>query len=216
MQTAQRILNLLNRKPLRVSELAEALGISRNSAYVQVTKLEAAGVIEKLRPASHSSETPSTVGKPAFRYRTAARHEDTYSAAYKTVLTSLIDTLGTRLDEEARRELLEQAGRHLAGAAGLAPTADFASDFQRALEAVNGLGAMAEDASVDDTPSIRCHTCPIATLVHKEPAMCSLVASFFSAATDRPVTVRCQHERTVVCGFSFGSTDSITLETNLT
>lgn len=198
MPTAQKILNLLNRRAMRVSELAAALGVSRNSAYVQIAKLEATGAVDKIRP-----EATSTVGKPAFQYRTASRHEDTFSAAYKAVIGSLVEAIGDRLPEPARIELLEEAGRLLADAAGLASTTDFDSDLQRALDAVNALGAMAEVAGSEPPPTIRCHTCPIATLVHKDPTLCHLVASFFSAATGRPVAVQCRRDRTVVCGFSF-------------
>ena len=200
MSTDQRILNLLNREDLSVSELAARLGVSRNSAYVQISKLESAGAVVKVR-----RETARRVGKPASRYRTAARHEDTFSTAYKPVLSSLVHAIGDRLSEEDRVCLLRDTGRRLARADGLAPTSDFDADLRRALDAVNELGAMAERVDSEQTPTIRCHTCPVATLVHKEPSVCSLVASFFSEATATEVTVKCRHEETVVCGFSFGA-----------
>ncbi len=199
MSTAQRILNLLNRNDLSVSELAAQLGISRNSVYVQIAKLEAAGAVEKVR-----RETANRVGKPAFQYRAAARHEDAYSLAYKPVLSGLVEAIEAQLSEEESGQLLRDAGRYLARASGLAPTSNFDSDLQRALDAVNALGAMAERAD-SEGPAVRCHTCPIATLVHKAPAMCGLVASFFAEATATSVTVRCRRDETVVCGFSFDS-----------
>ena len=202
MSTAQKILNLLNRESLSVSELAARLGVSRNSAYVQVTKLEAAGAVEKVQ-----RETANRVGKPAFQYRAAPRHEDAYSSAYKPVLSSLVEALEAQLSKEQSAQLLSDAGRYLARAGGLTPTDDFDADLERALEAVNALGAMAERSSAEPA-TVSCHTCPIATLVHQEPAMCSMVASFFSEATATPVTVRCRHAETVVCGFSFGDSEA--------
>lgn len=199
MPTAQRILNLLNRAPLSVSELAAQLRVSRNTAHVHVSKLEAAGAVEKVERSSSRR-----VGKPAFAYRTTGRHEDAFSVAYKPVLGSLVEALGSQLDREARGALLEQAGRLLAVGSGLTPSADFDADLERALAAVNALGAMAERSCDGEAPAVQCHTCPIGSLVHQEPSMCSLVASFFSAATDRPVTVVCRRGETVICGFSFG------------
>lgn len=198
--TAQRILDLLNREPLSVGRLAEQLGISRNSTYVQVSRLEAAGALEKT-----TIEPTGRAGKPAVGYRTVPSHEDTFSNAYKPVLAALLDTLGDRLSVPERRELLDQAGRHLAGSAGLEPSGDFDEDLRRALEAVNGLGALAEVVGPSDGPRVRCHSCPLATAVHQDPSMCTLVAGYFSAATRRPVTVQCRHDDTVVCGFAFGS-----------
>lgn len=198
MSTAQKILNLLNREELTVSELADRLAISRNSAHLQVTKMEAAGTLEKSLP-----EAAKKVGKPAFRYRVVASREDTFSSAYKPVLTGLVETIAARLPASERDQLLRQAGRTLARSSGLVATSDFRADLNRALDAVNSLGAMAELSGSDSTPMVRCHTCPVASLVHKEPSICNLVASFFSQATDKPVTVRCRREGTVVCGFSF-------------
>ncbi len=90
MDTAQKITDLLNRDPATVTELATALGISRNSAHLQVTKLEAAGIIEKYLP-----DTKSGVGKPAHRYRVKPGGEDAFSSAYKSILVGLIEILGT-------------------------------------------------------------------------------------------------------------------------
>lgn len=199
MPTAQKILNLLNREASSISELAARLGISRNSVYVQVTKMEAAGMIEVA-----GGESPKRVGKPAVRYRVAARHEDSFSAAYKPVLSGLVEAMRGRLAKEDRDRILQETGKILASASGLEPSLDLESDLDRALEAVNTLGAMAELSTDGGTPWIRCHTCPIATLVHQDASVCQLVASFFSAATDRPVEVRCRRKGTVVCGFSFG------------
>lgn len=201
--TAQKILDLLNRQPLSVSELASRLEISRNSTYVQLAKLEAAGAVEKT-----ALEPTGRVGKPAVGYRTTARHEDTFSTAYKPVLASLLDILGSRLPSADQRDLLNAAGRHLAKASGLKPSGDFAVDLRRALDAVNDLGAFAEIDDSTSEPGIRCHSCPLATAVHQNPSICRLVASFFAEATARSVTSHCHHGETVVCGFSFGSSES--------
>lgn len=202
MSTAQKILSLLNRDALSVSELAARLGLSRNTAHVHVAKLEAFGAVEKV----HRKAT-RRAGKPAFAYRTAGRHEDAFSAAYKPVLGSLVEALGSHLGPDERLALLDSAGRLMARGSGLVPTDDFDADLRKALDVVNALGAMAERSRDGEAPTVQCHTCPIGSLVHQEPSMCSLVASFFSEATSSPVTVRCRRGDAVVCGFSFATAE---------
>ncbi|MEM7249803.1 MAG: MarR family transcriptional regulator [Pseudomonadota bacterium] len=196
--TAQKIANLLNREEMTVNELAVELGISRNSVHQQIGKLEAAGVVRKAER-RHST----SAGKPSFCYRTVAGSEDAFSHAYKPVLTALIGTISAQQNEHDRTTLLEQAGQTLAEAADLSPSGELRADVQRSVDAVNSLGAMAELRLCDDSPYVSCHTCPVASLVHVEPLVCRLVASFFSSATGTRVAVRCRHDGAVVCGFSF-------------
>lgn len=198
MTTPQKIINLLNRKESTISELAAQLNISRNSVHQQISRLEAAGAVEKFH-----RDQPVGAGKPAFYYRAAAGHEDEFSLAYKPILSQLIATLCTDLAEQDRIALFENTGRSLARAAGLAPSEDFYADTRKSVDAVNALGAMAELTVEKQHASVSCHSCPVATLVHTDPMVCRLVASFFSAATGRQVAVHCRRQGTVVCGFEF-------------
>ena len=198
MTTAQKITNLLNRKERTINELATDLGISRNSVHLQVGKLEAAGIVEKFE-----RDKPAGAGKPAYRYRTVAGSEDSFSSAYKPVLSGLIQVISTDLPESARRELLEKTGRTLARDAGLEPTQNFGVDLQKSIDAVNALGAMAELKRKQNEAYVSCHSCPVATLVHADPLVCRMVAAFFSEATGKRVCVQCRHQGSVVCGFSF-------------
>lgn len=198
MSTSHKIVNLLNRKEMTVSELANALGISRNSAHLQVSKLEAAGIVKKFH-----HEQPSSAGKPAYFYRTIAGNEDSFSSAYKPILNSLIQTISTDIPEAERIALLENAGRSLARASGLTPSQNLTLDIQQSIDTVNMLGAMAEVTMHENQPGVSCHSCPVATLVHSDPLVCRLVAAFFSEATNKQVSVKCRHQETVVCGFSF-------------
>lgn len=195
--TQLKITDLLNREDLTVSELAGKLGISRNSVHLQISKLEASGVLEKY----HADQ--QGVGKPAYRYRVVGGKEDSFSSAYKSVLSSLVQIISKTLPEKERVQILENAGRLLASESGLAPTGDLTVDTQHALAKVNQLGAMAELKQEKKQLHVRCHSCPVASVVHKDPLVCNLVAAFFSQATGQTATVQCQHDRTVICGFSF-------------
>lgn len=198
IDTSTKIADLLNRAPLTIQEVATELGISRNSAHQQIRKLEAAGVIEK-----QELRMSNTAGKPAYRYQTAAGQEDVNSTAYKPVLDVLMQALSAGLPENKRLELFENSGRALAKASDLKPGGDTKANIEKAVDAVNALGAMAEYSRKGRIHRVSCHSCPVATMVHREPLTCSMVAAFFAEATGKKVTVECKKEHTVVCGFKF-------------
>jgi len=105
MSAVNKITDLLNRQALTIPELAAELGISRNSMHLQVRKLEAAGVLEKL-----VLQMSSSAGRPAYQYRTAAGGEDVHSTACKPVLDSMVRTICENVPEQDRLALFENAG----------------------------------------------------------------------------------------------------------
>lgn len=181
---------------MTVNELAQILELSRNSVHLQVSRLEAAGTIEKC-----AERKSDGAGKPASQYRTRAGSEDTYSSAYKPVVDAMLATISEDFPERERIKLLKKVGVCLAKAAGLSPTGDERIDAKTSIEVVNSLGAMAELTWKNKQCQISCHSCPVATLVHREPMTCSMIAAFFAEATGKKVTVECQTDRTVICGF---------------
>lgn len=200
MTTSHKITNLLNKNPLTINELSLELGISRNSVHLQVSKLEAAGIVEKFQ-----RNEASGAGKPAYCYRTVAGNEDSFSSAYKPVLAGLIQTIRDDLSEKERVHLLERAGYALAQSAGLNAGDSFDEDINKALDTANTLGAMAELNQTDDGAYVSCHSCPVATMVHTDPLMCRMMAAFFAQATGKQVEVKCRREGALVCGFAFES-----------
>ncbi len=198
MGTTNRITDLLNKKPLTIPELAGELGISRNSAHLQIRKLEAGGIVEK-----HEQRISGTAGKPAYAYRTTAGSEDVHSIAYKPVLEMLIQTMSADLAESERLAMFKKTGRSLAKASGLKPGPEVSTAIQKAVDAVNNLGAMAEHSVKGKYNYVTCHSCPVAALVHNEPMTCQLVAAFFAQASGKKVSVECKKDGTVVCGFKF-------------
>jgi len=198
MSTSSKITDLLNKVPLTIKEVATELGISRNSAHLQIRKLEAAGIVEK-----QEVRMSKAAGKPAYQYRTTAGNEDVHSVAYKPIMDMLIQTISTDLPESKRRKLLENTGRSLARANGLQASSNTTADIEKAVDTVNSLGATAEVSSVGKTNYVKCHSCPVATIVHREPLTCQMVAAFFSEASGKKVTVECKKDGTVVCGFKF-------------
>ncbi len=183
---------------MTIQELATELGVSRNSAHLQVRKLEAAGIVEK-----QELRMSNSAGKPAYQYQTTAGNEDVHSVAYRPVLDVLMQTISADLPPAERLTLLEKTGRSLARASGLQPGSDTTADIRKSVDAVNALGATAELITKGKTHFVSCHSCPVATLVHREPMTCKLVAAFFAEASGKKVSVQCKKNSTVVCGFKF-------------
>ncbi len=197
MNTRSLILNLLNRRPRTINELAGELQISRNSTHLQVVRLEAEGRVVK-----GSRRSGQGVGKPAYEYRIAAGAEDSYSGAHKPVLDALLNVLSTELPGESRVSLLQKTGEQMAIDASLQPVGEPERDLQNAVEVVNSLGAMAELSQSDSTLSVISHSCPIASMVHAQPDSCALVAQFFSSATGKLVVSKCKRDPSLVCRFT--------------
>ena len=197
METASKILSLLNDNPSTITELSEELGISRNSVHQQLSKLEAAGAIRK------SLKTGNTgAGKPAGEYRLQGGHEDRYSLAHKSVLDAMVQTIGEQLTRKQRQALLRGTGYKLARSSDLKPSDDVIRDIDAAVAAVNELGAMAKLTHKNNVSQITCFNCPVGTIVHSDPMTCQMVAAFFSGACGRHVSVNCKRQDTVVCGFT--------------
>lgn len=199
MDTRSKILNLLNRQPSSVNELARQLGISRNSTHVHVSHLESAGLIRgKLRK-------EKTAGKPAKIYSVTAGAEDTYSRAHRPVLDALLSTITTELPSKEKINLLKKTGRAIAESARLVPTGKTDTDLKKAVAVVNELGAMAEISASQNQLCVTSYSCPIGSAVHNHPESCTLVESFFSCATGKKVTGKCRIDDTVVCHFIVNS-----------
>ena len=197
MNTASLILNLLNRRASTVNELAAELGISRNSTHLQVVRLEAEGrVVKGARRSAHGA------GKPAQEYCIADGAEDSFSAAHKPVLAALLNAMTRQLSRDRRVALLQAAGAQMAADANLQPSGVAERDLQRAVDVVNSLGAMAELQASDAALSVVSHSCPIGSIVHRQPDSCALVAEFFSQATGRQVVSRCRRDSSLVCRFT--------------
>ncbi len=197
MNTRSLILNLLNRQPCTVNELATELNLSRNSTHLQILRLEAEGRVVK-----GGRRSGQGAGKPAYEYRIAAGAEDSFSGAHKPVLEALLNAITAELPAQSRVSLLQKAGEQMAIDADLQPAGETEKDLRKAVDVVNSLGAMAELKRSGSTLSVTSHSCPIASIVHAQPDSCALVARFFSQATGKPVESRCKRDSSLVCRFT--------------
>ena len=196
MSTQAKILNLLNRRAYTVIELAQALGMTRNSAYLQVTRLEAAGLIEK-----KEQRRSDLAGKPAFEYQTAVGSEDTFSQAYKPLIGSIVEVLEKEVPLARRKKIFAKAGEEMAVKAGLPGDGDINRNVELAVNVLNSLGALAEVEEQDGQMVLSSFSCPVATSVRADTETCNLVSAFLSKATSCEVMAQCKRQGNLVCQF---------------
>ena len=196
LTTRTDILDLLRRDALTVSQLCERLGITRNAVNVQLRLLEVHGLV---RPSA--SRPRGAVGKPAVLYEAAPGSEDLSSKAYQVFLPGLLAVLKDRLDPAMLGEVLDELGRQLARAAGLGSPADFDSGLAAAMSAADALGASTEAVAQDGGLLVRNYSCPLGSAVRQEACVCRAMASFFSEATGREVSERCERGERLVCQY---------------
>ncbi len=197
MSTQAKILNLLNRQPYTVIELANALEITRNSAHLQIAKLEASGLIQKM-----DRRRVESAGKPAFEYQIVEGSEDTFSDAYKPLVGSIVEVLEQEMSLEGRKKIFHKAGVEMAIKAGLTGSGDAKSNLDRAVAVLNSLGAMAEVEETGDHLTLSSFSCPVAASVRADTQTCNLVAAFLGKATSSRVVSKCKKEGNLICQFA--------------
>lgn len=181
--TRGEILTLLCASRRRVSELAEALGISRNAVREHLGRLVAEELV--------SYETVRRgVGKPAHEYSLTPDGERVLSRAYLPLLLHLLDGLEARLDEPALLALLEEVGRGIAAGAqvsGGGPRGRVES-AQAFLAELGGAGEVEER---DGSLWIVSSCCPIAAVVARHPAACRTVEALVAELTGAQAREEC-------------------------
>jgi predicted ArsR family transcriptional regulator len=201
--TKDNILTMLGREPLTVVQLCKRLGVTRTAVTLQLKQLESAGIVRRT-----SMKRGDGPGRPGIVYEAVAGKEDVASAAYRPFLLALIAVLKERVRENTRADLFEEAGRRLAQAAGLTNPPDFATGLRAAMEAADALGAATEAEPYGTGVMVRNHKCPLGGAVRGEACVCRALAAFFSAATGRPATERCQRVGRLTCQYLIEANDA--------
>ncbi len=198
--TRGRIVVLLRRGPLSVSELARAVGLTDNALRGHLATLERDGLVEP-RGVRRGQ------GKPAGLYGLTHGAEALFPQGYALVLGSLLDALADRLPLYDRDALLEEAGRRTA--AHLPPAAgDARARLESAAAALAELGGLAEVEEEDGRLALRAYGCPFGRVVPGHPEVCRLAAALLRELTALPIVERCPREGTPRCRFEVEATPS--------
>lgn len=181
--TRGEILSLLCGSSRTVSELADALAISRNAVREHLGKLADEDLV-------HYEPVRRGVGKPAHEYALTADGERVLSRAYLPLLLHLLDGLEAHLDEPALLALLRGVGRSMA--AGRVPAA---GGLRRRVDAANAfLGELGGTGRVEEHDGglwILSGCCPIGAVASRHPLACKAVEALVAELAAAPVREAC-------------------------
>lgn len=195
MTTIDKILSLLRRETLTVSELMTRLQVTRNAIMVPLRQLEARGLVVG------QARKEARVGKPSVEYGAAPGREDEDSLAYPAFTALLVETLSENLDQSQVEQILQLVGQKMAQNLEIRSSADFASRVKHATKFADDLGAATATEALDSEVVIRSHSCPLGRAVRKDPRICQVMSSFFKSAIGESVDVCCERGEKLVCQF---------------
>ena len=191
--TRGKILTLLRRTSQTVEELAQALELTDNAVRAHLMVLERDGLVQQSGRRRSSS-------KPASVYNLTPTAEELFSKAYGPVLRQLLQELNERMTAEEVEALLRSTGRHLAATWPL-PSGEMHTRLERAVDALNELGGLAELERRDGIYVIQGYSCPLATVVPGHPEVCRLAASLLTELAGMPVQEQCDRGEKASCCF---------------
>jgi predicted ArsR family transcriptional regulator len=191
--TRGKIVTLLRRASRTVEELAQALDLTDNAVRAQIATLERDGLIQESGRRRSSS-------KPASIYNLTPAAEELFSKAYGPVLRQLLEELNERMTTEEVEALLRSTGRRLAETWPL-PSGEVHTRLERAVDALNEMGGLAELERRDGIYVIQGYSCPLAAVVPGHPEVCRLAASLLTELVGLPVQEQCDRSEKASCCF---------------
>ena len=195
--TRGRIVDLLRRGARTVDELAEALSLTDNAVRLHLTALERDGFVRTI-----GQRREGGVGKPATLYEILPSAEPALSRAYLPFLTSLLASLGERLDARELRSLMRDVGHRLAGTPPEGPD-DVLARARVASSILNDLGGATTVERDGDTIRIKGCGCPLSAAVAEREEVCAAVQTMVRDVVGVNVRERCERGERPSCRFEF-------------
>lgn len=191
--TRGHIVALLRRSSCTVDELAQALDITDNAVRSHLATLERDGLVRQ-----HGKRRGGA--KPASVYALTSDAEQLFPKAYDQVLKHLLDVLSERGTLQEREEMLRTVGRRFS-TKWPNPGGNLQLRLDRAVEALNQLGGLAELEQSDETYAIHGYSCPFATVAPSHPEICQLAETLLTELVGAPVQQRCGSHGSNHCFF---------------
>jgi predicted ArsR family transcriptional regulator len=176
-----------------VNELAASLELTDNAVRTHLSGLERDGLVEQegLRRAG---------GKPSFVYRLTDSAESLFPKGYAAILDSVLARLRSERGEEGLQQFMRAAGRE-AGAQQRIDSTEMRDRVDGALQILINLGALAEVEETEDEFIIRGFSCPLGSIVGRNPEACALAEELIAAATNTEVRECCERAENARCMF---------------
>lgn len=192
--TRGRIVELLRRASRTVEDLASELGVTDNAVRLQLGMLERDGIVR-----ANGVRRGGGAGKPATIYEIAPSAEPSFSEAYLPFLTTLLATLGDRLDGRELRAIMRDVGKRLAGDQSRT-TGSLQARTELASRVLNELGAITTVERLSGGVRLQGCSCPLGVAVNARKEVCAAVQAMLGEITGGDVTEHCDRgERSRCC-----------------
>ena len=192
-ESQARLLYLLRRSSLSITDLAKRLKLTDNAVRSHVAALERDGLVEL------AGIRRETGGKPARLYRLTSEGEELLPKAYAMVLGDLIEEISSQDGKERALLLLSIVGRRAAERAGHGRSGE--DRVTAAAAALRGLGGDVEVRQEESGWLLRGFGCPLSAVTAEHPEVCELARALVEQITGRPVTECCDRTSRPQCGF---------------
>jgi len=188
--TRGRIIDLIRRSPLSVTEIATQLDLTYNAVRAHLTALERDGLVR--RSGQRRGDT-----RPSTLFELAPGVDDALSRAYMPFASHLIRALGERLSDDELEQLMRDVGRRLASE-WPRTRGPLSERVEAASELLQELGAPNEVDRSGELTRIRGFGCLLAAAVNGQPHVCRAMETLLTEVIDAPVRECCdrgQHPR---------------------
>jgi predicted ArsR family transcriptional regulator len=194
--TRGRIVDLLRRGSRTVEDLAAELDVTDNAIRLHLSALERDGVVRQA-----GVRRGVGAGKPATLYEISPAAEPAFSKAYLPFLSTLLETMGDRLDTRELRAIMRDVGKRLASAQS-PRAATIAERAELASSVLNELGGITTVETDDDGyPSIKGCGCPLSVAVSCNPDVCLAVRTMVQEIVGAEVAEHCDRSGRPQCCF---------------
>ena len=191
--TRGRIIDLIRKSPITVTELATRLGLTYNAVRAHLAALERDGLVR-----STGMRRGGT--RPAAVYELAPGVDDALSRAYMPFASHLVRALTERLPEAELDDIMRAVGARLA-AEWPQPRGTLRQRVQSASALLAELGAPNEIEREAGTLRIRGVGCLLAAAVQDRPHVCRAMEALLTTLLATPVRECCDRGERPRCCF---------------
>jgi DeoR family transcriptional regulator, suf operon transcriptional repressor len=189
---------LVGNPPQSISELMEAMGVTRTAVTEQLNELVRSGFVER-----HSEHTPNR-GRPQFLYKaTNAASLILYAQNQCMVVPSIWEALEDLGGDDLLRKVLKRVAKSLAEHYTAKITAKKPDERLRQMtKLLNAEGGLTEAATVNGHLVLHKRSCPFLRMVDEKRSICCLDQEMMSCIVGKPVRrTACRHDGAPCCTF---------------
>lgn len=191
--TRNRIVELLRRRPYTVVQLGKELDVSETAIRAQLSLLQRDGIVE-------AKGEIKIARRPSLTYGLTPGVGLTFSKAYHTVLSHLINIIALQMPEKEYTAVMRKLGRHLANSFQR-PTGNLRDRVQGTSKVFQSFGTLTNVEEDKKKFVIVAHGCPFEKVVNGNNGICTAMETFMKTLIGSPVRQCCDRGESSNCRF---------------